>query len=110
VLPFAELHSWIGASWLHNGAIARRLGLLAEALGRHDNAERLVRDAVERDARMGAPAFVARGRFELARMLRRRGGRAARTEATGLLREVTSEAERLEMPDLRADAAGLLES
>jgi hypothetical protein len=58
---------------------------------------------------MGAPAFVARSRFDLARLLRRRGGRAARTEAIGLLREAASEAERLEMPDLGVAAVGLLE-
>jgi hypothetical protein len=109
LVPFAALHSWIGASWLHNGAIAQRLGLLAELLGRHDDAEWLVRDAVDRNARMGAPAFVARSRFDLARLLRRRGGRAARTEAIGLLREAASEAERLEMPDLGVAAVGLLE-
>jgi DNA-binding winged helix-turn-helix (wHTH) protein/tetratricopeptide (TPR) repeat protein len=106
--PFAERHDMIGAAWLHNGAIARRLGLLAGLLGRQDDAERFIRDGIERDARMGAPAFAARGRVELARLLRRRGGRAARAEAAGLLESAVADATRLGLARLRAEADTLM--
>lgn len=107
--PFEDHHVWLGASWLHAGSVARRLGLLAEILGRHDDALRLVRKGTERDEAMGAPAFVALGRYECARLLsRRNGGRGARTEARALAEAALADAERLGLVRVRAETEALL--
>lgn len=108
LMPLEQLHVVFRATWMHLGAISRRIGLLAALLGRTEDAERFLRDGVERDARMGAPAFVARGRLELARLLRRHSGRAARREAAALLEAVVADAGRLGLGRLRAEAETLL--
>jgi tetratricopeptide (TPR) repeat protein len=107
LMPLEHRHVIFGASWCHYGAISRRIGLLAALLGRLDDAERFLRDGIERDARMGAGAFVTLGRLQLAQLLRRRG-RGARRETTALLEAVVADAERLELRHLRAEAETLL--
>jgi hypothetical protein len=106
--PMARQHVIFGATWCHFGSISRSIGLLAALLGRLDEAERFLRDGVDREARMGAVAFAALGRLQLAQVLRRRRGRGARTEAAALLESVVVDAERLEMRRLRAEAETLL--
>ena len=51
-----------------NGAVARHLGLLAESLGRHEDAVRHLRRGIEIDERMGAALFAEAGERALARL------------------------------------------
>lgn len=70
----------IGVSGL--GAVAHHLGVLAAAMGRWEEAARLLEQAVETNVRIGAPAFVANSRYQYARVLRALGAtERAREEA-----------------------------
>ena len=74
------------------GSIARGLGVLATLLGRYDDAERLLTDALEIERSMGARPWMAHVRYAHAGMLLRKGDadRAAelRAEAVAGYREL----------------------
>ncbi|MGH2588642.1 MAG: ATP-binding protein [Dehalococcoidia bacterium] len=70
------------AGW---GAAARSLGLAAAAHGRLDKAVEYLTDAVEMNERLGARPWVARTRYDLARVHLLRGARGDRASAQALL-------------------------
>jgi predicted ATPase len=76
------------------GSIARTLGVLAATVGRSEAAERHLRDAIERNERIGALYQLARARHDCALVLRERG---EAEEAAGLLASAGSLAQSLGM-------------
>ena len=69
--PYAVRGTRIGVACY--GAASHYLGLLAATLERWDDAARHFEAALEMDARLGAPAYLANSRYQYARVLRRRG-------------------------------------
>jgi tetratricopeptide (TPR) repeat protein len=86
---------------------ARQLGLLAETLGRPDDAIAHLEDAEARTARAGLRAHLARLRYELARTLCARGARGDRQRALELLSQARALATELGQPGLLARIAVL---
>jgi DNA-binding CsgD family transcriptional regulator len=86
------------------GAVARPLGVIASALGAHDDADRLLARAVEMEERIGAAAFAAQARLAHARALIARGGPEDRRTARRLAEHAAATARRLGMPAVRAAA------
>lgn len=80
------------------GAASRNLGRLARLLGRDEDAERHLRDAITREDRMGARPFAAMSRLHLAEVLLARGGTGRLTEAAGLARTALATVRALDMP------------
>jgi DNA-binding CsgD family transcriptional regulator len=105
MLPYADryLNSTVAAY----GAIARPLGVMASALGAHDDAVRLLEQAVEMERRIGAPGFTAQAQLELARALTARGGPGDRHAAERLVATATATARRLGLHRLLRIARGL---
>jgi DNA-binding CsgD family transcriptional regulator len=68
------------------GAAAGYLGILAASARRFGDAERLLRSAVEANARSGGRPWLAHAQFELARLLLRRRAPGDRHEAAALAR------------------------
>ena len=69
------------------GSVSRPLGLLAETLGRYDDARRHFEDGLAHNRRMGARLWVAHTQHEFARMLLQRYGPAERDRALTMLTE-----------------------
>jgi tetratricopeptide (TPR) repeat protein len=67
------------------GSVARHLGLLAETLGRRDDAERHFEDALELNERIGARSWLARTQLDYAGMLLARDGQGDAARARQLL-------------------------
>jgi hypothetical protein len=65
---------WLGLFCACDGAIARISGGLSALVGRFADAERYFAAALRDNERLGAPAWLARTRFDFARALERRGG------------------------------------
>jgi tetratricopeptide (TPR) repeat protein len=107
LLPFAERNVvWFyGAGYC--GAAAHRLGRLAEALGRIDDAVAHLEDAVAMNARMGAAAWAAHARLDLARVLAGRAASGDRERAERLLEQARQTAAELSLPRLAGLAADL---
>jgi len=80
--------------------------VLAATLGKPDRATHHLRAAIEANQRAGLPPFEARARFELARVLSRRGDRD-RSEALVLAADAARRAEELGMAPLRSGADAL---
>ena len=87
------------------GAVARYLGLLAETLGRRDDAVRHHEDALKTNTRAQAPPWIARSRHELARALLARCDADDEHRATDLLRRAEQQARTLGMRPLTAQTA-----
>jgi DNA-binding CsgD family transcriptional regulator len=68
------------------GAASGYLGLLAATARRFDDAERLLRDAIEMNSRMGGRPWLARAQFQLARVLLTRRKSGDRRDAGQLIR------------------------
>ena len=105
--PFEEYHA-IGPHEGSLGAVGRYLGLLAQTLGRLDQAEHHLRTAIAMNERMGARPWVAHSRSDLARVLSQRDGPGDRERALlelGLAQDICRE---LGMPVLEEKAAKLL--
>jgi tetratricopeptide (TPR) repeat protein len=90
------------------GSVSRQLGLLATVMSRWEDAERHFEDALEMHARMRARPFLARTRYEYARMLLARGQPADREKAHDLLDQALAAAEELGMKTVTERAAALL--
>jgi tetratricopeptide (TPR) repeat protein len=87
------------------GAVARYLGLLAETLGRRDDAVRHHEDALKTNTGAQAPPWIARSRHELARALLARCDADDEHRATDLLRRAEQQARTLGMRSLTAQTA-----
>ena len=85
------------------------MGLLAEAQGRHDEANGLLRDAVERAWGMGHVSILPRLKLDLGRVLARTSDGKELEKAVGVLEEARAEAERLGYRALAKSAAELSE-
>jgi DNA-binding winged helix-turn-helix (wHTH) protein/tetratricopeptide (TPR) repeat protein len=75
MLPYRDRMGIGGYAFLSWGAMARTLGLLATILGRWTEAEDLLEQALELNARNGANVWTVRTHYNYARMLRARGAR-----------------------------------
>ena len=84
------------------GSVSRPLGLLAETLGRHDDARRHFEDALTHNRRMGARPWVAHTQHEYALMLLEHGDSSERERAHAMLREALDTCEQTGMPVLGA--------
>jgi DNA-binding CsgD family transcriptional regulator/tetratricopeptide (TPR) repeat protein len=86
------------------------LGCLAACLGKPAAAVRHLRSAVTANQRAGLPPFELQSRYELAKVLAKRGRVEDRPEALILADDAARGAGRLGMQNLRADAQRLAES
>jgi DNA-binding winged helix-turn-helix (wHTH) protein len=82
------------------GSIARPLALLSATLGRDADAETHFEFAIQQNARVGAPFFVAQTQYDYARFLLRRGAPEDRARAESLAGEALATATRLEFHGL----------
>jgi len=106
-LPFADLMAAGNAEgWM--GPVARYLGLLAAALGRHNEADAHFRHAEELAERMRMRPWFAHARHDRARTLLVRNGPGDRDLAASLLRQAHGAAERLGMIALQGRTGGIL--
>jgi tetratricopeptide (TPR) repeat protein len=87
------------------GAVARYLGLLAETLGRRDDAVRHHEDALKTNTRAQAPPWIARSLHELARALLARRDADDEHRAISLLQRAEHQARTLGMRSLTAQTA-----
>jgi eukaryotic-like serine/threonine-protein kinase len=86
------------------GPVSRELALLADTIGRSDDAERHFSEAIALCERMGDRPFGARTRWELARMLLGRDRAGDRERALELLAQALDAAQELGMERLVTDA------
>ncbi|HUP18305.1 MAG TPA: AAA family ATPase [Acidimicrobiia bacterium] len=107
LIPFGGRHA-IGLAEGSLGALDRYLGLLAQLLGRTDDAEHHLEDAIAMNQRMGARPWVAHCQRDLAGLLLSRDGPGDRDKAMGLLGEALMTAEELGMVVLEAKIGPLL--
>ncbi len=89
------------------GAVGRGLGVLATSLGRHDDAERHLRTAIETERRMGALPWLAHAQHDLASLLIARAGTGDEEQARVLLAAARSTYRELGMDVWAARAAAL---
>jgi hypothetical protein len=97
--PFAE-HNVSSSHLASRGSVSRYLALLAATLERWGLAEQHFAAAIEGNLRMHARPFVARSRYDWARLLERRGDPDSLAKARSLLRDATAEAVELGMLEL----------
>jgi tetratricopeptide (TPR) repeat protein len=107
LVPFERRHA-LGNLEGSLGAVCRYLGLLAQTLGRLDQAEHHLRTAIALNERMGARPWVAHSRFDLARVLSQRDGPGDRELALLELRLAQDICRELGMPALEDKAAKLV--
>lgn len=101
LIPFSGRNA-VGLAEGSVGAVDRYLGLLAELLGRVDDAERHFEDAIALNQRMGARPWVAHCQHDLADLLLSRDGPRDREKALILLREALIAAEEIGMVVLQS--------
>lgn len=83
------------------GAASRYLGMLAATLGDFNKAEAHFEHALEMNAQMRAPPWLAHAKAEYALLLRRRGGRGDSERAETLANEAWKVAAELDMVRLK---------
>jgi DNA-binding CsgD family transcriptional regulator len=93
-----------------SGSGEHALGCLAACLGKLDVAVRHLRSAIAANQRAGLPPFELLARYELAKVLARRGRREDRSEALVAAGDAARGAARLGMTTLRTDAEDLASS
>jgi DNA-binding SARP family transcriptional activator len=99
LLPFAD-RCVVLLSFICEGAVARPLGMLATVMARYAEAAAHFEAALERNARIGSPLWVAYTQHEYARMLLLRGQPDDRRRAGELLDEALATAEELGLTSL----------
>ena len=102
--PYDGINVIAGRAAASNGPVARELALLAETMGRVDDAQRHYDDALKMTERMGDRPFGAKTRFELARLLLKRDGEGDRDRALDLLRDAVETAQEIGMEELVREA------
>ncbi len=117
VIAYERLRPWAryfvtGGSGLNaiDGSGECTLGCLAACLGKPDSAVRHLRAAIAANQRAGLPPFELQSRYELAKVLARRGRHEECSEAIVLAGDAARGAARLGMWTLRSDAEHLAES
>jgi DNA-binding CsgD family transcriptional regulator len=106
--PLAGGNLVIGYGVACYGAADRYLGLLASTLGEHDRAVEHFERALAVNREMGAITWVAHTLYAYGRTLLRRGGSDDAVQASELLSEAATLAQRIAMPVLLARATALL--
>jgi DNA-binding SARP family transcriptional activator len=101
--PYAD-RCLVGSVLLCQGSAARSLGQLATALSRYEDAARHFEQALEANARIRSPLWIAHTRHDYARMLLARGRPGDDEQALGLLDQALAAAEELGLKAL-ADKA-----
>ena len=101
LLPFAGGHA-NGHTEGSIGSVDRYLGLLADTMGRSDDAERHLEAAIAANERMGAWPWAAHAGHDLAGILRRRAGPGDTERAEALDQAALATARRLGMTALEA--------
>jgi tetratricopeptide (TPR) repeat protein len=101
LLPAASRFVVVGFASAFWGSIARSLGLLAATLGRRDDAVDHFEHALEQNARIGAPTFVAQTQYDYSRLLLRSGRASDRERAEALVSNAFETVTRLGLPRLR---------
>ncbi|GAG20953.1 unnamed protein product, partial [marine sediment metagenome] len=89
------------------GAASRILGILASTMSRWDDAEVHFLDAITMNERIGARPWLARGRFEYARMLMTRDGPGDRRKALEQLDQALATFQELGMKGFMEQALAL---
>jgi tetratricopeptide (TPR) repeat protein len=84
LVPYADRVA-ISYPEVSTGSVARYLGLLAATIDRHEEAERHFEDALQTNARIGAPSWLAHTKRDYARMLLTRGAPDDEETARALL-------------------------
>jgi hypothetical protein len=92
-----------------SGCTDHYLGMLAAALGRHEQSEQHFRAAAAVHERIGAPAHLGRTYVEWARMLLARGQPGDAERAHQLLDEALSTARELGLVNVERRAVALLQ-
>jgi DNA-binding CsgD family transcriptional regulator len=105
--PLAGGNVVIGHGVACYGAADRYLGLLAATLGDHNRAVDHYQQALAINHEMGATTWVAHTLYAYGRTLRMRGGSDDAVQASALLSEAATLAERIGMPMLLARARAL---
>jgi DNA-binding CsgD family transcriptional regulator len=116
-IAYPRLRPWAGyfvaggtALVAISGSAEHALGCLAASLGKPGTAIRHLRAAVAANQRAGLPPSELQSRYELAKVLSRRGRREDRAEALVLAGDAARGAAKLGMRNLRADAEHLAEA
>jgi tetratricopeptide (TPR) repeat protein len=107
MVPYAGRNVTPGGGAMCYGSAAHFLGLLATTLGRWNDAERCFEDALDLNARLQAPPFVARTWYAYAAMLVRREEPGDREQALELVGRILETAEELGMTRLAEQALAL---
>ena len=101
LLPAASHFAVVGFASVIRGSIARPLALLAATLGRDDEADTHFELALQQDARIGGPFFIAQTQHDYARFLLGRANPKDLKKAKALVSEALESAARLELPHMR---------
>jgi DNA-binding CsgD family transcriptional regulator len=107
LLPYAERTVVVDHAIACGGAVSRSLGLLAQILGRGEEAGRHFEHALGLHERLGAGPLLAWTRFEYARMLLANDGRAEAERAGALLDQALDTAHEMGLAELQAQATAL---
>jgi tetratricopeptide (TPR) repeat protein len=105
--PFGEQVVVTGVGDLCEGSVARQLGVLAATVGRFDDGHRHFVRGFAIDERIGARPYLARGKYELARMLVARAAPGDAVEAVRALDEAARLADAIGMAALAGAIATL---
>ncbi len=98
--PHEARNAVYGDAQLTYGSTSRYLGLLAETLGRSDDAVEHFEEPMEMPQKMGATAWLAHTQYECARTLLRSGRGRERARAQALLQAARHSVEDLGMKPL----------
>jgi DNA-binding SARP family transcriptional activator/tetratricopeptide (TPR) repeat protein len=107
LLPYAGRVVAVAGAAAYASSTSHHLGVLAATLGRLDEAVTHLEVAIATNERAGALPWLARARFELARVLAARGDGGDAERAGELLAEAGRTAEELQMDSLLRRLAGL---
>jgi len=99
LLPHAD-RNVVALNSACNGPVARQLGLLAESIGRPEDADRHFAEALAMSERLESPPLVARVQYDCARTLLARGATIDREHALALAGRSLDTARRLGMQRL----------
>ena len=105
--PYAGSGIVVGHGVAFYGAADRYLGMLSATMGDWDEAAQRFDAALAFNRRMGADTWLAHTAYEYGRMLRRRGCAEDAGQASSLIDEATTLAERIGMPALLSRIAAL---
>jgi tetratricopeptide (TPR) repeat protein len=109
ILPWRAINFGFGC-FFYTGSASRQLGVLAETLGRYDDAQRHFEDALAMNTRMGARPWLARTQLDYARMLLVRNNHGDRARGGELLHPALETAREIGMAKVAADCERLLAS